>query len=93
MTDPDEKRREKPEVIESDDIIKPGDVSRVETPGDILRIKAAACIAGAALLIGVGFLTAALQMNDTDLKSWATGLISLVVGAAIGFVFSGSSQR
>ena len=83
----------KTEVIDSDDVIKPGDVVRVETPGDIIRIRAAAWIAGAALLIGVGFLTAALQMNDTDLKSWATGLISLVVGAAIGFVFSGNSQR
>lgn len=84
---------EKTEVIDSDDVIKPGDVSRVETPGDIIRIKAAAWIAGAALLIGVGFLVAALGMNDTDLKSWATGLISLVVGTAIGFVFGGNNRH
>ena len=82
----------KPEVIDSDDVIRPGDVSRVETPGDIIRIKAAAWISGAAVLIGVAFLTAALLMNDTDLKSWATGLISLVVGTAIGFVFSSNSR-
>ena len=82
----------KTEVIDSDAVIKPGDVVRVETPGDIIRIKSAAWIAGAALLIGVGFLIAALAMSDTDLKSWATGLISLVVGTAIGFVFSGNSR-
>ena len=80
------------EVIDSGDVIRPGDVTRVETPGDIIRIKAAAWIAGAAVLIGVGFLIAALWMNDTDLKSWATGLVSLVVGTAIGFVFSGNSR-
>ena len=82
----------KPEVIISDDLIKPGDVGRVETPGDIIRIKVAAWIAGVALLIGVAFLIAALSIEDTELKSWATGLISLVVGAAIGFVFSNNSR-
>ena len=82
----------KPEVIFSDDLIKPGDVSRVETPGDIIRIKVAGWIAGVALLIGTLFLIAALWTDDTELKSWATGLISLVVGAAIGFVFSNNSR-
>ena len=82
----------KPEVIESGDMIKPGDVGRVETPGDIIRIKVAAWIAGVALLIGVAFLIAALSIDDAELKSWATGLISLVVGAAIGFVFSNNSR-
>ena len=52
----------------------------------------AAWIAGVALLIGVAFLIAALSIEDTELKSWATGLISLVVGAAIGFVFSNNSR-
>lgn len=83
---------ESPEVIVSDDLIKPGDIRRVETPGDLIRIKVAAWIAGVALLIGVGFLIAALSADDAELKSWATGLISLVVGAAIGFVFSNNSQ-
>ncbi len=82
----------KPEVIVSDDLIKPGDVSRVETPGDLIRIKVAGWIAGVALLIGTLFLIAALWINDTELKSWATGLISLVVGAAIGFVFSNNNR-
>lgn len=82
----------KPEVIVSDDLIKPGDVSRVETPGDLIRIKVAGWIAGVALLIGTLFLFAALWIDDTELKSWATGLISLVVGAAIGFVFSNNSR-
>ena len=82
----------KPEVIKSGDVIRLSDVTRVETPGDIIRIKAAGWVASAALLIGVVFLSVALSMDDTELKSWATGLISLVVGAAIGFVFSSKSR-
>ena len=82
----------KPEIIDTTDVIKPGGVGGVESPGEIIRIKAAVCIAGAALLIGVAGLAAALFLGDSELKAWATGLISLVVGAAIGFVFSGSSN-
>ena len=81
------------EIIRADEVIEPGGVTRVETPGELLRIKASVIIASASLLIGVSFLIAALALDDTVLKSWATGLISLIVGAAIGFVFSGNSRQ
>ena len=74
------------EIINSGDVIEPGNVAGFETPGDMLRIKASAIISGAALFIGVGFLVWALLANNSELQTWATGLISLVVGAAIGFV-------
>jgi hypothetical protein len=82
----------RPEIIQSDSVISPGSVSRVETRGDIIRIMVAAWIPGAALFVGVGFLGLAIWIKDSDLQSWATGLMSLVVGTAIGFAF-GSSNR
>lgn len=81
-----------PEKIQSDHVIVPGSVSRVETRGDIIRIQVAAWISGAALLVGVIFLSLAIWIKDSDLQSWATGLISLVVGTAIGFAFSSSNR-
>ena len=81
-----------PEKIQSDRVIVPGSVSRVETRGDIIRIQVAAWISGAALLVGVTFLGLAIWIKDSDLQSWATGLISLVVGTAIGFAFSSSNR-
>ncbi len=84
--------KQEKEVIKSDEIIKRGKVSVDEPPSQMLKTKAALVIAIAALVIGVGFLIAALWMADNELKVWATGLISLVVGAAIGFVFSSSTS-
>ena len=81
-----------PEIIQSDRIISPGSISRFETRGDIIRIKVAASISGAALLVGVVFLGFAIWIKDSDLQSWATGLISLVVGTAIGFAFSSNNR-
>ena len=81
------------EQIESDDIIPPSQVGPVETKGEFLRIVAAASISGAALLIGVGFLIASLVLQDGELQTWASGLISLVVGAAIGFSFGNNNSN
>lgn len=81
----------KPETIQSTEVIPRGKVSAVETRGDYLRIAVSASISAAALLIGVGFLATAIYLGDAELKTWATGLISLVVGTAIGFAFSGTS--
>lgn len=86
-----EDKRKATEIINANEVIVPGAVTRVETPGDLFKIKAATIIAGASVLIGVAFLIAALWLNDSVLKSWSTGIISLVVGAAIGFVFSNKS--
>jgi hypothetical protein len=36
------------------------------------------------------FLAVSLWSHDDELKTWATGLISLVVGAALGYAFSGN---
>jgi len=58
-----------------------------------LRIKVATAISGAAVIIGVGFLITSLYYNDPELKTWATGLISLVVGASIGFIFNGTRMN
>lgn len=92
LTDIDEKESDRQIIIESDDVLKPGSVGNVESPGEMLRIKAAAGIAAASLLIGVIFLIASLFNQDKELQVWASGLISLVVGAAIGFIFSGGTN-
>lgn len=77
------------ETITSTEVIPAGSVEK----GDYLKIVVAAGISAAAVIIASGFLVAAIYLNDSELKTWATGLISLVVGAAIGFVFSGSNDR
>lgn len=79
------------EIINSGDLIKKGQI--VESPTHILKVKAALWIAGAAVIVGVIFLVAALCLKDVSLQSWATGLISLVVGTAIGFVFGGNTNN
>lgn len=80
-----------PDIINSDDVIKPGKVE-VDPNPELIKVKAAVVIALAALLIGSVALCIALKLSDNELKTWATGLISLVVGAAIGFVFSSSGN-
>jgi len=78
------------QIIQSDEVIKPDSV--VENRGELIRIRAGAWIAGGALAIGTVFLMIALYLRDAELRAWATGLISLVVGTAIGFVFSKTSR-
>jgi len=78
-----------PEQISSVELIPEGGVrpSRL----DEVKTISALIIAGVALLIGVLFLGVGLYSDDKELRTWATGLISLVVGAAIGFAFSNKS--
>ncbi|MCH8686481.1 hypothetical protein [Pedomonas mirosovicensis] len=78
-------------IIQSEEVIKPDGVT--EDRGELIRVKAGALIAGGALAIGTAFLIIALYLGDTELRAWATGLISLVVGTAIGFVFSNAQRR
>ena len=61
--------------------------------GEIIRVRAGAWIAGGALAIGTLFLVISLFLRDAELRTWATGLISLVVGTAIGFVFSNANRN
>lgn len=82
---------QKPEKIESRDILPTGRIDVDEKPSDLMRIKGALAIAGTSVILAAGFLIAALCLGNDELMTWSTGLISLVVGAAIGFVFSGKS--
>lgn len=77
-----------PEKISSDAVISRGEVS----DSDEMKVKWALFLSGAAVVIGVAFLITGLVLKDAELRTWATGLISLVVGAALGFAFSGSSR-
>jgi len=79
------------QIIQSDEVIKPDSVA--ENRGELIRVKAGAWIAGGALAIGTLFLIIALYLGDAELRAWATGLISLVVGTAIGFVFSNANRQ
>ncbi len=79
------------ETIDTDDVLAPASIR--ESKSDIIRTKAAAWISGASLLIGSVFLVVALVKSATELRAWATGLISLVVGAAIGYAFTSSSSN
>lgn len=79
------------EIIETTNEIELGAVV-IEKATDKMRVLAAAIIAGASLLLGSVFLATAIYTADNELRTWATGLISLVVGAAIGFIFSSSGN-
>lgn len=76
----------KPEQISTFDVVPAGSVSPFDVEG--LKIKAAIGISGAAMVLGFVSLIIAVCTADSELKTWATGLISLVVGTAIGFAFS-----
>lgn len=80
----------KPEQISSTEVVPPGSIE----PFDVekWKILAAITISGAALLLGFVALIIAVYIDDSELKTWATGLISLVVGAALGFAFSNTTQ-
>jgi hypothetical protein len=73
------------EIIESSQILERGAVSRVETRAEIIRVKASMWFVGATLAIAVTILLLAVWQGRNDLQTWATGLISGISGAAIGF--------
>ncbi len=75
------------EQLKSDDIIPVNAVSLVAVRTEQMRVKAAIGIAATAVVVATSFLLIGITMGDADLKTWAMGLISMVVGTAIGFVF------
>jgi hypothetical protein len=81
-----------PEIIQSDNVIHRGDVGRVETKSEILRVKASIVIAVASLLIACAVLAMAAYTGNSQLQTWATGLVSGVSGAAIAYGFNGRSS-
>lgn len=80
----------KPEIIVSDRLIKERDVGGV----DLVKVKASVKIAYSSLAIAAIVLVVSIYAGDTDLRSWATGLISSIAGAALayGFVTRGSDK-
>jgi hypothetical protein len=80
----------KPEQISSVDVVPPGSVQPIDVEG--WKIIAAISISGASLVLGFVSLIIAVWIDDNELKTWATGLISLVVGTAIGFAFSTTKE-
>lgn len=58
---------------------------------EYLKVKTALIISSGGLAVGVLFLGLALYVENHGLQTWAMGLISLVVGAAIGYVFGGTA--
>jgi len=77
------------EQIDSREIVPTGAVAVEEKASDTWRIIGALIIAGCAIVLGTLFAGVALWVDNSELLTWATGLISLVVGAAIGFLFGG----
>lgn len=78
----------RPEIIESDHVIRRSEVTDVEA----IKTKWSIGIAVAALVIGTGTLIAALYFNRPDLTAWATGLISAIAGSALTYGFNKSSS-
>ena len=78
----------KPEIIESNDVIHREDVEKVETKGEIIKIKASVSIAVASLLIGCAVLGVAAYTGKSGLQTWATGFVSAIAGAAITYGFN-----
>lgn len=72
------------EIIQSDRVLRRGEVADVET----IKIKWSIAIAVAALLIGTGTLIVAVVYNKVDLIAWATGLISAITGSALTYGFN-----
>jgi hypothetical protein len=77
----------KPEIIRSNEVIHKGDVE-VETRGEIIKIKASIAIAMASLFIACSILGLAAYTGNSELQTWATGMISGIAGAAITYGFN-----
>ena len=80
-------------TIESLDVIQTDSVAIPEKDTDRMKVKAAVAIAAASLFVGALFLAVSIYVDDKELRAWATGLISLVVGASIGFLFGGNGTQ
>jgi hypothetical protein len=78
----------RPEIIRSTEVIHKGDIGRIETRGEIIKIRASIAIGALSLLIACGVLGGGMYIGNTELQSWATGLISGVAGAAVTYGFN-----
>jgi hypothetical protein len=78
--------KHKPEIIKSENVIHTGDVDRVEI--ERFKAKASIWIAVASLVIACGILGIAAYKGNSELQTWATGLISAIAGAAISYGFN-----
>lgn len=85
----DQPEHQGPEILQSTRILHRGAVDRVETRGEMMKIKASIFVAAGALAVGCAVLGLAAYTGNSGLQSWATGLISAVTGAAISFGFNG----
>jgi hypothetical protein len=77
-----------PETIESTDVLARQAVSHVSMV-EVLRIKASLWFAGAVLLIATATLLVSSIYNQRELQTWATGIISAITGAALGYGLNG----
>lgn len=75
--------KHKPEIIVSDRVIAERDVEDV----DLVKVRASVRIVYWALAIAGAVLVLSVYNGDTDLRSWATGLISSIAGAALAYGF------
>jgi hypothetical protein len=80
----------KPEIIVSDRVIRGRDVGDV----DLAKVRASVIIVYCSLGIAAAVLIFSICAGDSDLKAWASGLISSIAGAALayGFVTKGGSK-
>lgn len=78
----------KPEIIHSDVVLSRGGVNRVESQGELIKIRAAVWVVGLTLAIGVVTLILATVYAKPELQTWATSVISAISGAAIGYGFN-----
>jgi hypothetical protein len=79
--------RHRPEIIRSNELIHKGDVDRVEI--ETFKTKASIVIACLSLAIASIVLAVAAYNGNSELQTWATGLISAIAGAAISYGFNG----
>lgn len=76
-----------PEIINSDDVLAFGSVTDVET----IKVKWSIILAALSLAIATAALFWSMYSRQTDVQTWATGLISAIAGAAISYGFNARS--
>ena len=86
MSTPSSTRRE---IIESSDVLDRGAVGDVET----IKVRWSIIIAVVSLAIATTALFWAMYTDETDVQTWATGLISAVSGAAISYGFTRATRE
>lgn len=72
------------EIIDSGAVITKNEVEGV----DLVKVRASLKIAYIALGIATVVLIASMYTHEADLRSWATGLISSIAGAALTYGFT-----